>query len=57
MTIELIIHADDYGYFPCVSRGILEAAQSGSLTATGILANNPDLKTQLAWLDSAPQLD
>jgi len=57
MTIELIINADDYGYFPCVSRGILEAAQSGSLTATGILANNPDLNTQLAWLDSAPQLD
>ncbi|MDD1610740.1 MAG: ChbG/HpnK family deacetylase [Methylococcaceae bacterium] len=55
--IQLIVNADDYGYFPCVSRGILEAAHAGSLTATGILANNPDLTTQLKWLDAVPQLD
>jgi predicted glycoside hydrolase/deacetylase ChbG (UPF0249 family) len=55
--IQLIVNADDYGYFPCVSRGILEAAHAGSLTATGILANNPDLITQLEWLDAVPQLD
>ena len=57
MTIQLIVNADDYGYFPCVSRGIVEAAQSGALTATGILVNYPDLTTQLKWLDAVPQLD
>ena len=55
--INLIINADDYGYFPCISRGILEAVSSGAVTATGILANNPDLKTQLEWLDSVEGLD
>jgi predicted glycoside hydrolase/deacetylase ChbG (UPF0249 family) len=57
MTIQLIINADDYGYFPCVSLGIIEAAHSGGLTATGILANSPDLIMQLKWLDAVPQLD
>jgi chitin disaccharide deacetylase len=55
--IHLIINADDYGYFPCISRGILEVASSGDLTATGILANSPDLTGQLAWLDSVEGLD
>jgi predicted glycoside hydrolase/deacetylase ChbG (UPF0249 family) len=55
--IHLIINADDYGYFPCISKGILEAASSGILTATGILANSPDLKAQLEWLDSVEGLD
>jgi len=56
-TINLIINADDYGYYPCVSQGILEAAKSGSVTATGILANSPDLITQLQWLKDTDQLD
>ncbi len=55
--IHLIINADDYGYFPCISQGILEAASSGAVTATGILANSADLKTQLEWLDSVEGLD
>ncbi len=55
--IQLIVNADDYGYFPCVSRGIVEAAKSGTITATGILANHPDLSSQLTWLDAVPQLD
>lgn len=55
--IHLIINADDYGYFPCISQGILEAASSGALTATGILANSPDLETQIGWLDSVEGLD
>ncbi|MFI3197881.1 MAG: ChbG/HpnK family deacetylase [Methylococcaceae bacterium] len=55
--IHLIINADDYGYYPCISLGILEAATSGALTATGILANSPDLKTQLEWLDTLEDLD
>jgi predicted glycoside hydrolase/deacetylase ChbG (UPF0249 family) len=55
--IHLIINADDYGYFPCISQGILDAVSSGAITATGIMANSPDLKTQLEWLDSVEGLD
>lgn len=36
----LIVNADDYGYFSCVSRGILESARNGIVTATGIFANS-----------------
>ena len=56
-TIDLIINADDYGYYPCVSKGILEAAKAGALTATGILANSSDLATQLQWLKGFESLD
>jgi len=55
--IHLIVNADDYGYFPCISQGIVEAAKAGALTATGIMANSPDLKTQLGWLDAVEGLD
>lgn len=54
--IRLIINADDYGYFPCVSQGILEAARTGNLTATGVLANSTTLIDQLVWLDSVKNL-
>lgn len=53
----LIVNADDYGYFPCVSRGILAAARDGVVTATGVLANAPFLDQQLSWLGSCPNLD
>jgi len=56
-SIDLIINADDYGYYPCVSQGILAAAKSGALTATGILANSPDLATQLQWLTGLESID
>ena len=35
----LIVNADDYGYFRCVSKGILTAATHGIVTATGVFAN------------------
>jgi chitin disaccharide deacetylase len=35
----LIVNADDYGYFRCVSNGILKAAAHGIVTATGVFAN------------------
>lgn len=56
-SIDLIINADDYGYYRCVSKGILDAAKSGALTATGILANNPDLAIQLQWLNDLESVD
>ncbi len=53
----LIINADDYGYFDCVSEGILEAARRGRVTATGIFATVPDFDRQIARLGEHPQLD
>ncbi|HFC53754.1 MAG TPA: ChbG/HpnK family deacetylase [Gammaproteobacteria bacterium] len=41
----LIVNADDFGYFHCVSRGILELASLGVVTATGIMANGTDFRT------------
>lgn len=55
--IHLIINADDYGYFPCISQGIREAASSGALTATGILANSADLPAQLEQLHNIEGVD
>ena len=56
-AIRLIVNADDYGYFPCVSRGILQAAISGVVGATGILANGPQVAEQARWLDDCEDLD
>jgi predicted glycoside hydrolase/deacetylase ChbG (UPF0249 family) len=53
----LIVNADDFGYYDCVSEGILSAAQSGAVTATGIFANSPFLETHLAWLKNHASLD
>ncbi len=55
--IQLIVNADDYGYYPCVSRGILKAVASGTVTATGILANGPLLEGQIGWLSGYENLD
>ncbi len=56
-AIRLIVNADDYGYFSCVSRGILKAASSGAISATGILANGPQLERQIGWLGEHEHLD
>jgi len=56
-AIRLIVNADDYGYFSCVSRGILQAARAGAISATGILANGPQLQRQLGWLGECGNLD
>jgi predicted glycoside hydrolase/deacetylase ChbG (UPF0249 family) len=53
----LIINADDYGYFDHVSRGILECACKGMVTATGVFANSPQLDEHAAWLHEQPDLD
>jgi hypothetical protein len=53
----LIVNADDFGYFPCVSRGILNAAAEGVVTATGVLANAEGLVEQAAWLRDREDLD
>lgn len=48
----LIVNADDFGYFRCVSRGIVEAARAGSVTATGVMANGSGLEDSLQSLAS-----
>ncbi|WP_223146731.1 carbohydrate deacetylase [Methylomonas albis] len=55
--IRLIVNSDDYGYYPSVSRGILELAADNKISATGILGNSPDLDHQLARLQEVPHLD
>lgn len=54
---HLIINADDYGYFRCVSDGILEAAMSGIVTATGVFANAPHFGEYAARLRECEGLD
>lgn len=56
-SIKLIINADDYGYFSCVSRGILDAAEDGCVTATGIMANSNQFDGAVEQLKHATRLD
>ena len=53
----LIVNADDYGCFACVSRGIIEAAENGVVTATGVFANMPNFEERVAWLKKCAVLD
>lgn len=55
--IALVVNADDYGYFDCVSRGILAAHAAGSVTATGVMANGPCFASTFAALRATPTLD
>lgn len=56
-AIHLIVNADDYGYYACVSRGIAAAARAGAISATGVLANSPGLDSQIHCLQEFPNLD
>lgn len=53
----LIVNADDYGYYDCVSRGILRAASHGIVSATGILATGTRFDEHVAWLGDYQDLD
>lgn len=46
----LIINADDFAYFRCVSVGILDCIEAGTVTATGVFANSPLLDEHASWL-------
>lgn len=52
-TVRLVVNADDFGYFDAVSRGILDAARQGVVTATGVMANGPALDR---WVDELKRL-
>lgn len=53
----LIVNADDYGYFDCVSKGILKAATHGIVTATGVFANATHFAEHAARLRDCDALD
>ena len=53
----VIFNADDYGYSPGVSRGILDAARHGVVNATGILATSPHFVEHVPWLAGFPGVD
>jgi len=55
--VYLIVNADDYGYFHCVSRGILQAATQGIVTATGVLATATHFQEHARWLRECATLD
>jgi predicted glycoside hydrolase/deacetylase ChbG (UPF0249 family) len=40
--VKLIVNADDFGYTPGVTRGIVRAHREGIVTATTMMANAPD---------------
>ncbi len=47
---QVILHADDFGMSPWVSKGILDAFYDGLLTSTSLMANAPDAtKAMLRW--------
>src|SRR2546423_9407556 len=53
----LIVNADDYGYFACISKGILKSANHGVVTATGVFANTVHFGEHAAWLRNCAALD
>ena len=53
---RLIVNADDFGYFDGVSRGIIDCAERGVVTATGVMANGPALGRWTGRLRSLPEL-
>jgi predicted glycoside hydrolase/deacetylase ChbG (UPF0249 family) len=55
--IQLIVSADDFGYFRCVSAGIVHAHQHGMVTATAVLANAEGFRQDAALLKTCPDLD
>lgn len=53
----LIVNADDFGYFRCVSQGIAHVHSQGVLTATALLANFSSFEEDLGLLHGLPDLD
>jgi predicted glycoside hydrolase/deacetylase ChbG (UPF0249 family) len=52
-----LVNADDFAYFPGVSRGIIDAHRKGIVTATGLLANGFSFADDIKMLESNCDLD
>jgi len=55
--MRLIVNADDFGYTPGVTRGILRAHREGIVTATTLMANAPDSEGAGRVARYTPSLD
>ena len=55
--MKLIVNADDFGYFPSVSDGILRAHRDGIVTATTLLVNAADSERAARLVRSVTDLD
>ncbi|MEK7863714.1 MAG: ChbG/HpnK family deacetylase [Chloroflexota bacterium] len=55
--MKLIVNADDFGYTPGVTSGILEAHRMGIVTATTLMTNAPDSEGAARAARSAGRLD
>jgi predicted glycoside hydrolase/deacetylase ChbG (UPF0249 family) len=55
--IFLVINADDFGYYACISRGIVACARSGAVTATAIMANGPRFAELVKLLPDTLDID
>lgn len=55
--MRLIVNADDLGYTPGVTRGVLEAHRDGIVTATTLMTNAPDTEGAARSARALPSLD
>jgi predicted glycoside hydrolase/deacetylase ChbG (UPF0249 family) len=56
-AIRLVVNADDYAYYRCVSRGILDAIRAGAVTATGMITTGELFPELALLLAEAPEVD
>ena len=54
---RLIVNADDYGYYPFVTTGILEGIDAGMITATGVFANSETFSRDVRSLKDRSEVD
>ncbi len=56
--LRFVLCADDYGMTPAVSRGILEVAAAGRISAASAMSSMPDWeRAARAWRSAAPAVD
>ncbi len=55
-TKQMVINADDYGFSPGISEGILQAHRQGVVTSTTITANMPAAAEAIKRLTDVPSL-
>ncbi len=53
---QAIINADDFGFSPSVTDGILRAHRQGVVTSTTVMTNAPDAERSVSLLAEAPEL-
>lgn len=54
--MKLVINADDFGYTPAVSAGIVEGVRQGIIRSTTVLCNSPDLQSARKLAKTCPEL-